>query len=149
MAIALGADIEELRGRNGLLEGSSDVKLLTAAERSQRSPHLGERRADGRTPLIDIIHRAELLWARGDEQALTDYLDDVLPGDREPFRRVAQALVDLLPRGDVEKQRLEGLLAGKVASGDGAGEGSRPAPVTQAGFAAIGVADKRLRKGKR
>jgi len=140
MAIALGANIADLTARTGLLEGSSSVKLLTAAERAVRYPNLGERRTESRTPLIDIIHRAELLWTHGNEQELADYLDEVLPLDREPFRRVAQALVDLLPRGDVEKQRLEGLLAGKVADGSG-GAGSQTPPATQTGFIEIGQQD--------
>lgn len=140
MAIALGANIEDLKSRQGILEGSSDVRLLTAAERAERYPNLGERRAESRTPLIDILHRSELLWTHGNEQELADYLDDVLPLDREPFRRVAQALVDLLPRGDVEKQRLEGLLAGKIADGSG-GAGIQTPPATQAGFIEIGQQD--------
>jgi len=140
MAIALGANIADLTARTGLLEGSSSVKLLTAAERAARYPNLGERRTESRTPLIDVLHRAELLWTHGNEQEMADYLDEVLPLDREPFRRVAQALVDLLPRGDVEKQRLEGLLAGKVADGSG-GAGSQTPPATQAGFIEIGQQD--------
>ena len=89
--------------------------------------------------------------AGGRQQDLEDYLDEVLPGDREPLRRVAQALVDLLPRGDAEKQRLEGFLYSGVAQ-DSAGDGEqRRSPAVQGGFGEeFGAADTVVRpRGRR
>lgn len=135
MATALGADTAALIGRHHILEGSSSVKLVGARERAALMPDLGERRADGsRPPLIDILHRAELLWASGRQDQLAEYLDEALPGDREPLRRVAQALVDLLPRGDGEKQRLEGLLYSGAASDTDQPNTPRAQPTVQRGF---------------
>jgi hypothetical protein len=147
MATALGADANALIHRHHILEGSNTVKLLGAKERADKIADFGERRADGSRPsLIDILHRCELLWASGQQQALEEYLDDVLPGDREPLRRVAQALVDLLPRGDLEKQRLEGFLYSGVAQDTaGDGQGGRTAAV-QTGFGEeYGAADTSVR----
>lgn len=143
MATALGADAGALINRHHLLDGSSTVKLLGARERAALIADLGERRVDGsRPPLIDILHRAQLLWASGRQDALAEYLDAALPGDREPLRRVAQALVDLLPRGDGEKQRLEGLLYSGATSDTGAGDGPRPqSPVQQGLGDAFGMGD--------
>lgn len=143
MATALGADANALIHRHHLLDGSSAVKLLGARERAALVADLGERRADGsRPPLIDILHRAQLLWASGRQDQLTEYLDEALPGEREPLRRVAQALVDLLPRGDGEKQRLEGLLYSGAASDTGAGGAPRPQAPTQPSLGeAFGVGD--------
>lgn len=125
MAFATGADANALIHRHHILDGSSSVTLLGAQERAGRIADFGERRADeSRPPLIDILHRAELLWATNQQDALEEYLDDVLPGDRETLRRVAQALVDLLPRGDLEKQRLEGFLYSGVAQDSGEGKPS-------------------------
>ncbi|MDP9372703.1 MAG: hypothetical protein M3Q65_09680 [Chloroflexota bacterium] len=135
MATALGADTNALIHRHRLLEGSGTVKLLGARERAVLIADLGERRADGsRPPLIDILHRAQLLWASGQQDQLAEYLDEMLPGDREPLRRVAQALVDLLQRGDSEKQRLEGLLYSGAASDTGSGDGPRPQAPVQKGL---------------
>ncbi len=136
MATALGADINDLLHRSYLLEGSNDVRLLDARERAEKIADFGERRADGsRPPLIDILHRAELLWATNQRASLTEYLEELSPGDREALRRVAQALVDLLPRGDVEKQRLEGFLSSGVAQGDGTTSGGTHAqPSVQLGL---------------
>ncbi|MEI6180950.1 MAG: hypothetical protein WCP31_09350, partial [Chloroflexales bacterium] len=80
-------------------------------ERNERIADFGERRADGsRPPLIDVLHRCELLWAANQSDELADYLSEFAPDEREALRRVAQALIDVLPRGDLEKQRLEGFL---------------------------------------
>ncbi len=136
MAFATGADDSALINKHHILDGSSAVTLLGAKDRSDKIADFGERRADGsRPPLIDILHRAELLWATGQQDGLEEYLDDVLPGDREALRRVAQALVDLLPRGDLEKQRLEGFLYSGVAQDTGGdGQSSRRSSAVQTGF---------------
>jgi putative DNA methylase len=126
MATALGADVGALINRYQILEGSSNVQLVRADERAERVADFGEHRADGSPPpLIDVLHRCELLWASGAQDALDEYLDEFAPEDLETLRRVAQALVDLLPRGDAEKQRLEGFLYSGVAQ---RGDGTRPRP---------------------
>jgi len=143
MATALGADINALIHRHHILEGAKDVKLVDARDRAEKIADFGERRADGsRPPLIDILHRVELLWATNQRASLTEYLEELSPGDREALRRVAQALVDLLPRGDAEKQRLEGFLSSGVAQGDGTGsDGTRAQPNVQLGLGEIGQDD--------
>ncbi len=155
MATALGSDINALIHRSHVLDGKSTVTLLGASDRAELIADFGERRADeSRPPLIDILHRSELLWAAGRPDDLAEYLDDVLPGDRDALRRVAQALVDLLPRGDSEKQRLEGFLFSDVArdipQGERTAGGGR---VVQLGFGGdIGPVDtptRGKRRGKR
>jgi len=77
---------------------------------------------------------SSLLWASGAQDLLDEYLDEFAPDDLETLRRVAQALVDLLPRGDVEKQRLEGFLYSGVAQSRGDGARPRPSATVQEGF---------------
>lgn len=103
--------------------------------------------ADGsRLPLIDILHRSELLWAAGQQDVLEEFLDDVLPGDHEALRRVAQALMDLLPRGDLEEQRLEGFLYSGVALDSGDGTAPRRVAPVQAGLGTeFGMSDAVVR----
>ncbi len=126
MATALGADVGALINRHHILEGSSSVRLMGAEERQERLPDLGERRADGSLPpLVDLLHRCELLWAEGSQDELDEFLDELAAEERETLRRVAQALVDLLPRGDLEKQRLEGFLYGTAAEAKSDGRAGR------------------------
>jgi putative DNA methylase len=153
MATALGADINALINRYQILEGKSDVQLLSADERAERVADFGERRADGSPPpLLDVLHRCELMWADGVQDDLEDYLTEFSADDREALRRVAQALIDVLPRGDLEKQRLEGFLYSGVAQDSG----DRPAhsgPTVQQGLGdEFGEPDKVIherRKGYR
>ncbi len=134
MATALGADINALIHRYQILEGKSDVQLLSADQRAERVADFGERRADGSPPpLIDVLHRCELLWAGSAQDELEDYLAEFSPDDREALRRVAQALIDVLPRGDLEKQRLEGFLYSGVAQ-DSGDRPARSGPTVQQGF---------------
>jgi hypothetical protein len=93
MATALGADINALIHRYQILEGKSDVQLLSADQRAERVADFGERRADGSPP----------------------------------------PLIDVLPRGDLEKQRLEGFLYSGVAQ-DSGDRPARPGPTVQQGF---------------
>ena len=151
MATALGSDISALIHRFQILEGKSDVLLLSAAERGERIADFGERRADGSPPpLIDVLHRCELLWAANLSDELADYLSEFSPDDREALRRVAQALIDILPRGDAEKQLLEGFLysgAGQE-SGDGPRAAGR-APVQQGLGDDFGTTGKVIRDKKK
>jgi len=139
MATALGADVNALINHAHLLEGSSTVRLLGASERAERRPDLGDARADGsRPPLIDMLHRCELLWVASDQAALNDYLNEFSPADVESLRRIAQALIDLLPRGDQEKQRLEGFLYGLRSHQPGA---APPPPPVQHGLSLIHISE--------
>lgn len=65
-------------------------------------------------------------------------------------RRVAQALVDVLPRGDDEKQRLEGFLYSGAAQ-DRGGTGPRPGATVQQSsgekFGELGKVIRERRKG--
>jgi putative DNA methylase len=134
MATALGADINALLHRYQILEGKSDVLLLSADERAERIADFGERRADGaRPPLIDLLHNCELLWKDGRQDDLEDYLAEFSPEDLEALRRVAQALIDVLPRGDLEKQRLEGFLYSGLAQKTGDNQ-PRSGATVQLGF---------------
>jgi hypothetical protein len=151
MATALGSDVNALIHRYHILDGSSTVRLLTASERDDLVADMGEPRADGsRPPLIDILHRSQLLWAAGQQDQLTEYLDELSPTDREALRRVAQALVDLLPRGDLEKQRLEGFLYSSAAyeRGESSSRGSR-SPVQRGLGEEFGQEDETVRRQKK
>jgi hypothetical protein len=52
-----------------------------------------------------------LLWERGDRTGLEEHLMQS-PFSSENLRRVAQAIAEVLPDGDKEKQLLQGLLYG-------------------------------------
>lgn len=63
--------------------------------------------------LIDILHKALLLWEKGQRDEMLRVLRDSSYGDSEAFYRVAQAISETLPIESREKKLLDGFLAGR------------------------------------
>ncbi len=63
--------------------------------------------------LIDILHKALLLWEKGQRDEMLRVLRDSSYGDSEAFYRVAQAISETLPIENREKKLLDGFLAGR------------------------------------
>lgn len=77
-------------GRNGLVEKSGGKYRLRDFTERGEAEDLGQTKAEGKAPLIDVLHR--LLWLVEHEPAkITAYLDETRP-DLERLRVVAQTL---------------------------------------------------------
>ena len=108
---ALGIDTEEMWDRTGVLEKQGqNVQALTVAKR-MRINDLGEPNVDGSpATLIDTLHRCCAFRDKGDAGGLSEYLARSGHGKNEKLWTVAQAISEVLPDGDKEKQLLQGLL---------------------------------------
>ncbi|MDH7481131.1 MAG: DUF1156 domain-containing protein [Armatimonadota bacterium] len=91
-----------------------------------RVPHPLERAKDERfarkthfDTMIDALHRALHLYDKNDQKRLAEHLAETYGGN-EAFWQVAQAISDVLPDGDKEKQLLQGLLYGRRSYASGA-----------------------------
>jgi putative DNA methylase len=116
LAQAQGAEVGALMSQLGLLKKRGEnVELLGPRRRAQvKGEHLGEAGPGGQpAPLIDVLHRACLLWNQGDRPGLAEFLSRSGYARDESFWTVAQALSEILPEGDKEKQMLQGLLGSK------------------------------------
>ena len=112
LAQALGAEVSELI-HYGVLKQSGDSVAMPSASERKKQEHLGEAGRDGAAPsVIDVLHRAVLVWQEGDRRALAEYLAQNALGREEEVNAVAQALVNVLPQGDRERQMLENYLQG-------------------------------------
>ena len=69
-------------------------------------------------PVIDVLHRAVMLWQKGDRAVLAEFLAEAARGREEQVRVVAQTLADVLPEDNREKRLLEGFLAGQESLPD-------------------------------
>ncbi|MBU0491437.1 MAG: DUF1156 domain-containing protein [Chloroflexi bacterium] len=114
LAMALGVDVSVLMDRRGLLQQSGEtVGLLGPRERAGVSG-LGLPDKAGRpAPVVDVLHRAAVLWERGDRPALAEFLAAGARGREDQVRLVAQTLVNILPDAAAERRLLEGFMAGR------------------------------------
>ena len=81
---------------------------------------LGEPNADG-TPasLIDVLHRLCVFRDKGDTDGMAEFLPAAARADNPALWLVAQAVSEILPDGDKEKQLMQGLLNQKDRIGRG------------------------------
>jgi adenine-specific DNA methylase len=115
LAQALGAESDTLIGKIDLLQKKGDkVKLLGPKERG-RVKDLGQSERGTLSSMIDVLHTACLLWEKGDIKNLKEFLSSTGFQETEAFWNVAQALSEILPEGDKERQLIQGLLASKAS----------------------------------
>lgn len=107
LAQAVGVELASLWGPRGLVVHDKEYVRVPA-------PH--ERFSDGRTPepsrlgsMIDVLHAACTLWSQNAQQTLEELLSTTY-GSTEVFWQVAQAIAEVLPENDKERQVLQGLL---------------------------------------
>jgi putative DNA methylase len=114
LAMALGADVSLLMERRGILKQSGEaVGLLGPRERGKLEDLGLPDRTGLQANIIDVSHRAVVLWERGNRAELARFLAEAAPARDEQVRLVAQTLVDILPPDDAERRLLEGFLAGR------------------------------------
>ena len=63
--------------------------------------------------VVDVIHRALILWKEGKREEMKKVLADGGWGNKDAFYRVAQAISETLPLESKEKKLLDGFLSGK------------------------------------
>ena len=113
LAQALGSEPDELLSKKGLLTKKGDkVNMLEPWER--KDEHLGEPKNGIPAPMIDVIHKACILWEKGNKKALTDFIEKSGYAKEESLWNIAQAISEILPEGSKEKQLLQGLLNTKT-----------------------------------
>lgn len=118
LARAVGAEISDLWNRSGFVQKEKEyVRALGPKDRARDARFLERERY---TTLVDALHKACLLWENNQRQALAEHLA-LNRGNDETFWRVAQAISDVLPPGDKEKQLLQGLLQYRTRGRSAAG----------------------------
>jgi adenine-specific DNA methylase len=111
LAQALGMPTELMWDRTGVLEKMGEnVQAMPIAKRIKLKD-LGEPNADGSPgSLIDVLHRLCVFREKNDADSMAEYLSRSGQGSNPTLWLVAQAISEILPEGDKEKQLMQGLL---------------------------------------
>jgi len=110
LALGVGVELSTLWDEGGLVEKQKEyVRLPMPLERAKSKKFTDETKFE---TMIDALHYAVYLWERNERERLDDHLSATYGGG-ETFWQVAQAIAEVLPDGDKEKQLLQGLLYGR------------------------------------
>jgi len=114
LAQAVGLELTEHWGRGGFVKKEKEyIRVLGPRERPDlRLPKSLRLRKSGE-PMIDVLHRCLLLWEQSERKAIGELLAETGYGGQDIFWRVAQAISDVLPEGNKERQLLQGFLYGR------------------------------------
>jgi adenine-specific DNA methylase len=102
-----GIDISEAWSKTGFIRKEKEFVRVLGPQ--------GRKLDDLEDPrdLIDVLHKALLLWEKGQRAEMVQALADRGFGRSEAFYRVAQAISETLPNESKEKKLLDGFLAGR------------------------------------
>ena len=111
LALASGTDVTELWDRVGFVKKEKEfVRVLNPQDRTRDETFVKKEKF---TSMVDALHKALFYWEKGQKGKLAGFLDESGYGRKEAFWQVAQAISEVLPQGDKEKQLLQGFLYGK------------------------------------
>jgi adenine-specific DNA methylase len=111
LSMALGVPTETMWDRTGVLEKAGEnVHAMPIAKR-MKIKDLGEPNTD-RTAnsIINVLHRLCVFRERNDTDGMAQFLGRSGQGNNSALWLVAQAISEILPDGDKEKQLMQGLL---------------------------------------
>ena len=111
MAQALGIDTELMWDRTGVLEKDGENAMAVPIITRMKIKDLGDPNANGSpASLIDVLHRLCVFREKNDIEGMTEFLARSGQGSNHSLWLVAQAISEILPDGDKEKQLMQGLL---------------------------------------
>lgn len=108
LAQAVGVEITE-EWKNGFIKKDKEnISVLDAKERGKEFLEKGKF-----DTMIDVLHACLLYWEQNNTKAISELLQNTGNLNNNDFWQVAQAISEVLPQGDKEKQMLQGFLYGK------------------------------------
>jgi hypothetical protein len=108
---ALGLDSDTLWARTGVLEKSGENVHAMPVSKRMKINNLGELSADNApASLIDVLHRMCAFREKGDTPGMAEFLGRSGHANNHSLWLIAQAVSEILPEGDKEKQLMQGIL---------------------------------------
>lgn len=108
--VGLNIDVGELFGHHILIKKGNKQELGNYKSRSLLIKKIGD---SDRTCLIDLVHKAMILYEKSDRNSLVEYLAKVDSVSESPFWRVVTSLCEVLPQGSDDYKQASGLLLNK------------------------------------
>lgn len=106
---AVGIELTEHWNKGFVKKEKEYIRVLSAEERGK------DFLKQAPENMVDVLHQALLLWSRNDRKAIAELLTRTGQGGNDDFWRLAQAISEVLPEGEREKQMLQGFLYGREA----------------------------------
>jgi len=107
----MGVELTNLWDRGELVKKEKEfIRVLGPKERAKDPSFMKKTRF---TSMIDVLHRVLISWERGEREKIKEILSETGYAENELFWQTAQALSEILPEGDKERQLLQGFLYGK------------------------------------
>lgn len=107
----MGVEVTDLWDGEGFVKKEKEfVWVLDPKERAKNPSFFKKEKL---TSMIDALHHVLILWERGDRKKIKEILDEAGYSRNEMFWQTAQAISEVLPKGDKEKQLIQGFLYGK------------------------------------
>jgi adenine-specific DNA methylase len=108
----LGVELTDLWDKGGFVQKEKEfIRVLSPQERAKDQRFVKKTKF---TSMIDVLHYVLILWEKGEREKIKEVLSETGYAQNEVFWQTAQALSEILPEGDKEKQLLQGFLYGRV-----------------------------------
>jgi len=107
----MGVELTQLWDGGSFIKKEKEFIRVPAPQERAKDPSFMKKTKF--TSIIDVLHYAVVLWERGEREKIKDILNETGYAGNEIFWQTAQAISEVLPQGDKEKQLLQGFLYGK------------------------------------
>lgn len=118
---AVGIEITEEWGNGFIKKDKEFISVLDAKARGQKFLEKGKFEH-----MIDALHACLLYWEQNNRKAISGLLETTGNLNSNAFWQVTQAISEVLPDGDKEKQMLQGFLYGKEGLIKAGGKTAKP-----------------------
>jgi hypothetical protein len=108
LAQAVGIEITKEWGNGFIKKEKEFISVLDARDRGKSFLEKAKFQS-----MIDVLHACLLYWEGNKRDAISQLLQETGNIENNTFFQVAQAISEVLPEGDKEKQMLQGFLYGR------------------------------------
>jgi adenine-specific DNA methylase len=113
LAHGVGVELSNMWGQDGFVRKEKEfISVLDPRERAKEHSFL---KKDKFNLMIDVLHRGLVYWEKTEKEKIKDLLDESGFSNNENFWKVSQAISEVLPEGDKEKQLIQGFLYSREA----------------------------------